>query len=479
MTTIKEFKQGKIRTVNALETPDIPYLSIHQEGKMIHNPVFKGGIVCLFVGLCLNAADVKGQTVTKRLEQKIVQLETELDTLRKAYDQKILDIQQLLKKWKEEKEDAEKQAELDALLNAAKSMAQEEKKDESTVAKVFRGGQRQMQALNPNISLTGDFFGSMSSSREDMIRNPGDFTDGRNRFFMREAEFHVIAPLDPFTRGKFFLGIPGAGEDPLSFMIGEAYMEWLNFPGNMNLKIGLFNTNFGILNRWHDHGLPQVDRPRPLVHLFGLENFGGVGISANILLPGLWSHANELDIEVVTGGNGVSFDEDSENVIVVGHLKNYYDLTRNTYLEIGLSGAHGHWDRVSGLETWLAGLDLTCKWTPAGRSHYRTIEWRNELFLSHREKEGGGFSDRFGFYSYVSNKLGAWSWLGVRFGFSQIPQVEDQYEWDISPYFDFWQSEFVMIRLQYSYTYRNYTENDHSFFIQSVWSMGPHKHEAY
>jgi len=401
-----------------------------------------------------------------------------LDSIKTAYEKKLQEVSNRVAKLEKAEADKNKQDELQKLLESAKTLSQETKKEEATIARVFRGGQRQMQALNPNISLTGDVYGSYTSSRAPSIRNGSPYSDGRNRFFLREAEFHVIAPLDPFTRGKFFLGIPGDGDDPLSFMIGEAYMEWLNMPGSINLKIGYFNNQFGLMNRYHDHGLPQVDRPRALVNLFGLSNFGGVGIASNILLPRLWAHVNELDIEVITGGGGVSFDDDRENVIVVSHLKNYYDLNRDTYLEIGLSGAHG-FNQTGVHETTLGSVDLTLKWSPANRSHYRTIEFRSEYFFSLRETMETTLK-RNSFYSYLTAKTGAWTWVGIRFSYSELPFAVDKlYEWDISPYLDFWQSEFVMLRLQYSYTSRSFDENDHAVFLQTVWSMGPHKHEAY
>ena len=438
------------------------------------------GLLCVVVVCGSTLAQSSQQkSADTDYESQIKELKETLASLQDQYNTEISEILAKISKLENVKAAEDDKAELEKLMSMAQNLAQKDKKEEPTIARVFRGGQRQLQALNPNISLTGDFYGSYTTGESDLVKNSGEFSDGRNQFFMREAEFHVIAPLDPFTRGKFFLGIPGAGDDPLSFMIGEAYMEWLNLPHNMNLKMGLFNTQFGILNRWHDHGLPQVDRPKSLTYLFGIENFGGVGMAANFLLPKLWAHVNELDVEVVTGGDGISFDERSDNVIVVSHLKNYYDLTRNAYLEIGFSGAHGYNNLVSHDRTTLVGLDLTYKWTPADRSHYKTVEFRNEFFLSHRETPTGDLN-RFSFYSYLSNKMGARYWAGVRFNYTELPQsVDKEYEWDVSPYLDFWQSEFVMVRLQYSYTERNFGENDHSFFLQSVWSMGPHKHEAY
>jgi len=407
--------------------------------------------------------------------QKLARLEEEMEKVKSEYTAQVAVLKERLQHLEETRREEEERSELETLLSAAQDFAEKEKKEEATIARVFRGGQRQLQALNPNISLTGDFFASITSGESDFVKKPGDFTDGRNRFFLREAEFHIVAPLDPFTRGKFFLGVPGDGH----LHVGEAYMEWLNLPANMNLKIGKFRNQFGILNRWHEHGLPQIDRPRAITNLFGAEGMAGVGTSMNFLLPSLWAHVNELDVEIVTGGNGVSFAEDYDNLVLISHLKNYYDLTRNTYLEMGFSGAHGVNDTQQDDRTTLGAVDLTYKWVPAGRSHYRTIECRNEFFLSHREIPDGTL-DRVGFYSYLSNKMGARFWLGLRYCYSELPQEkEKEYEWDISPYLDFWQSEFVMMRLQYSYTHRSYEENDHSLFLQSVWSMGPHKHEAY
>ena len=394
----------------------------------------------------------------------VAEIQTELNLLKQQVE--IL---------KAEKEKDVAASELEKLLQEAGTMAQEEKKDDNLLARVFRGGQRQLQALNPNISLTGDFVGSMTSGKGALLTEPSVFTDGRNRFTLREAEFHIIAPLDPFTRGKFFMGVPGDG----SLEIEEAYMEWLNLPANINLKIGKFLHQFGILNRWHTHGLPQIDRPRALTNLFGMDGLAGTGLAANILLPPLWAHVNSLDLEISTGGDGICFSEKGNNVLLVGHLKNYYDLNRNTYIEVGLSGAQGFNDDALKYQTQLAGLDLSYKWVPIGREHYRTFECRNELIVSRMETTQGN-RDRLSYYSYISNRLGMRYWVGLRYSYSELPwDAAKKTEWDLSPTLDFWQSEFVMLRLQYSYTQRSYTENDHSIMLQTVWSMGPHKHEAY
>ena len=423
--------------------------------------------------IIISAALMIAAHVVSAQEETATELEKQLNNLRIDYETKLSELESRINEIEKDSAEEESESELQELLNKARGLSV--KKESTSINRVFRGTERHQPQLNPEISLTGDFFVSYTSSDEPFITETGDFTDGRNQFYMRDVGFHFVSPLDPFTRGKFFLGLPGSG----NLSIDEAYMEWLNLPWGLNLKTGQFFNQFGILNRYHGHGLPQFDRPRALTNLFGTGNLSGFGVSGNFLLPKLWADVNELDIEITTSGDGICFDDSFDNVITTAHLKNYYDLTRNTYLELGLSGAHGYNDKDNELKTSLAALDLTCKWVPAGRSHYRTTEFRSEFFFSHREGAKDNL-DRFGFYSYINNKMGPRVWTGLRYSYSEMPRdIEDNHEWDISPTIDYWQSEFVFIRFQYSYTNRSYAENDHSLFIHTVWSMGPHKHEAY
>ena len=401
------------------------------------------------------------------------------DTL-EDYEAKIAELESRLKKLEKAKAEEESTTELEKLLQEAQDLRSQKRQIQGvSINRVFRGSERHQPQLNPEISLTGDFFFNYSSSDALYITEPSDFTDGRNQFYLRDLGFHFVSPLDPFTRGKFFLGLPGSGDNALSDMIDEAYMEWLNLPLGLNLKIGQYFNQFGILNRYHDHGLPQVDRPSVLTRLFGNGNLGGFGLSGNFLLPSLWAHVNELNVEIATSGDGFCYDDSYDNVFGVMRLKNYYDLTQNTYFEFGLSGAHGYNDKDNQYSSTLAALDYTYKWVPAGRSHYRTTEISGEFIYSHREVAGNDL-DRYGFYTYIRNKMGARSLVGLRYGYTQFPfDREEKSEWDITPTLEVWQSEFVMMRLEYSYTERNYGENDHTIFVHTVWSMGPHKHEAY
>jgi len=344
----------------------------------------------------------------------------------------------------------------------------------------FQSAQRQMNQLNPEISMGGDFMG--------WIRSPETVraTDGTplepafaagNRFWFREAELSIIAPLDPYTRGKFFFGIPSDGGE---LAIEEAYMQWINLPTNLNLKIGYFRNQFGQLNRWHDHALPQADRPHVLQTFLGGEGgLAGLGGSFNWTLPGLWSHVNDLTVEYISGGDGISYaDSFRRNRVILGRLKNYWDLSANTYLELGVSGSYGHHDTAQQYATRLGGLDLNYRWLPAGREHYRSVEVRAEVIGSWRETPTGEVRALGGYLS-VQNRLNARFLTSLRLDYTQLPDNADHNLKAIGATLDYWQSEFVVFRIQVDRIQRSYANSENRLIFQAIWAMGPHKHEAY
>jgi hypothetical protein len=344
----------------------------------------------------------------------------------------------------------------------------------------FQSAQRQMNQLNPEISMSGDFLGWIRSP--ETVRH-SDGTDlepafaAGNRFWFREVELSVVAPLDPYTRGKFFLGIPSDGG---GLAIEEAYMQWINLPTNLTLKIGYYRNQFGQLNRWHDHALPQADRPHVLQTFLGGETgLAGLGTSFEWVLPSLWSHVNDLTVEFISGGDGISFgDSFSRNRVILGRLKNYWDLSANTYLELGVSGATGHNDAGRQYATTLGGLDLNYKWVPAGREHYRTFEIRAEALSSWRETPTGDVQAWGGYLSF-QNRLNARFVTSLRLDYTQLPEDAAQNLRAIGATLDYWQSEFVVFRIQIDRIERSFGDSENRLLFQANWAMGPHKHEAY
>ncbi len=392
-------------------------------------------------------------------------------------EKRITDLENTVKQQKEKEE-------LQKLLEDANKLSALGKKEKADISKKYFSGLRRQQGLNPNISVGGDFFGAVSSSKKDIITEDSEFSYGNNNIYLRGLDMSFIAPLDPFARGKVFLDLSEYG-----IQVEEAYMELLNLPLNLNLKAGIFYLEYGLLNRYHDHALPQFDRPRVATNYFSVGQLGGAGIAGNILLPVfLFADASSLDISVVSGGNDFSFTtERKTNILYSGHYKNYYDLTENSYFEYTVSLATGKNDSTGNNNSYVGSFGIHYKWVPQSRSKYRTFDWKTELYCSYFEGPAQNISSK-GFYTSVQNKLNSRVWIGGRIGYSELPYDEKQNEWDYTVCLDYWQSEFVFFRLQYRYNLRNIDNmmdlpgnypSDHSFIIQISWAMGPHKHEAY
>jgi hypothetical protein len=446
----------------------------------VKNIIFSSIVIIFLSFACVIAIARDDKTTQNDLEQ----LKADLEKLKESHELKVKELEKLINEIKEKIEKKEKEDELQKLLEEANQLSTKAKEEEVTVSKRFQSGVRSQQALNPNISMGGDFFAGYSSSKSDFVSKPGDISYGNNRFEMREIELSLQAPLDPFTRGKAFISISKE-----EIAIEEAYMEWLNLPLNMNLKAGIFYAEYGPLNRYHDHALPQFDRPRALVNYFSNAGLGGWGISLSFMLPTLlFADASNFDFAVINGGNNFSFTSEGKyNLLTVGQFKNYYDLSRDTYLEFRLSGVTGKNDPDEKYNSFVGSFGITLKWVPVGRSKYRTIDWRTEFLYGYREGMLENVRSK-GFYSSLQYKLNAKYWLSGRVGYSELPYDNTQSEWDFTTCLDFWQSEFVFMRFQYQYNLRdidnmkNYPgklPDDHSFIVQINWAMGPHKHEAY
>jgi hypothetical protein len=372
-------------------------------------------------------------------------------------------------------EQSEREDEMRALLEEARQLSTREGEDEASLKeRKFYSGLRHHAALNPNISLGGDYYYAYGSSKSAYNTERSELSWGTGRFFMREMELSFEGALDPYARGKAFIGLGDEGAG-----VEEGYIMLLNWPLNMNLKVGKYKMQFGTINRYHTHALPQFELPLVMTNFFSNETLRGTGIAANFLLPSITAHVNELDLEVVSGGADLSFTSEGRyNFVYVGHLKNYWDLSRSTFFELGLSGALGHNDPDETCETVIGGADLRLKWSPPERAKYRGIEWWTEAIYSHRQ-EMEGHVDSWGMFSLVQCRLGARWVCSLRLDYSQQPADNSLEEYGGAVSVEFWQSEFVFMRLQYSHIDRNFDEDDRRFYVQTVWAMGPHKHEAY
>ena len=382
--------------------------------------------------------------------------------------------------------------ELSRLRALANAEAQKEEREEvSTGETVYEAKGLSLQKLNPELSVTGDMFG---------LYRHQEGSRKRSDFDIRTLGLHIESYLDPFTRFKAAIPVTDTFAG-----LGEVYMTRYGVLDGVNLTFGKFRQQFGVVNRWHKHGLDQFDFPLALRQIFGGGGLNQTGVAMDWTMPALGSSSQELTVQVTNGENGSLFGGNTLSTpSTLCHYRNYRDLSKDTYLELGLTGLFGWNDEwtVSGsterdtLSARVFGLDLNILWEPTDRMRYRNVEWRNELYWLDRDvlaPDGTGRDniEAWGGFSYLQTKLNRKLVLGARFdyfepdykGYAISPHAvtdPDAHRWQIGPYLTWFQSPFVHYRIEYNHLDGDgFGEPEDILLFQLIFAAGPHKHERY
>jgi hypothetical protein len=324
----------------------------------------------------------------------------------------------------------------------------------------FGGNTAAAKALNPDISVIGDFIGS--AGHNPLFPTPA--------FQMHESEVGFQAIIDPYARGDFFISF---GEEGVN--LEEGYITLTSLPAGFVVKGGKMRAAFGKVNTLHNHVLPWVDRPLVTNSLVGGEDgINDAGISVTRILPAPKGLFLEGTAQVFRGDSADVFKSTVKNdVSVIGHLRGYRDLTESTNLDIGVSYARGHNDLGSQFLTNLYGVDATLRWKPLRRAIYHSFVGRSEFIWSDRQQLPSR-AKSFGFYMAADYQLGRRWFVGGRFDRSDRSRNASLTDDGGSLVLTYWPSEFSQIRGQYRIT--NFAEGikSNEFLMQLQFSLGAH-----
>jgi hypothetical protein len=263
---------------------------------------------------------------------------------------------------------------------------------------------------NPDISIIGDFGGSYMSG------------PGRNfHLFFNEAEMSFRSSVDPYARADFYFAYGRTPGGEYEAELEEAYITTLSLPLDLKLKAGRFRLALGRLNLVHPHALPFIDMPLASETFFGDEGFADEGLSVSWLVPNQLGFYQEIIIEVGnTPAETPLFSRpESDRYLFLAHLKNFWELSDNSTLELGLSAASGPNHEL--MTTRLGAFDLTYKWKPLQFNRYRSFVWQSEVFLSRYTMEGDARRDAWGIYSFLTYQVGQRWFVTGRFDYSDHP----------------------------------------------------------
>jgi len=296
---------------------------------------------------------------------------------------------------------------------------------------------------------------------------------------MRAWELSIQSYLDPFSKFKSTIPVDADG----NVEIEEMYFTRYNAFGDINLDLGKFRQQFGVINRWHGDAIDQINYPLPIKYILGDDGLAQTGMSVDLPLPEINNSTQIVTLQITNSENEHLFGgETMGNPSMLFHWKNYRDLDDSSYFEYGLSGLFGwndRWEVAAGtqqiddaLGTQVFGADFTYVWEPVQTAMYRNLEWRSELFFLNRDiyaPDGSGRDslEAWGAFSYLQAKVDNNVYLGIRGDYynadskayaDAYPETinpfaytaSDAYVWQISPYVTIWQSEFVRFHVELS-----------------------------
>src|ERR1700704_6305380 len=256
---------------------------------------------------------------------------------------------------------------------AAASPAEQDNPMQSSALQSYGGATSNAKLLNPDISMIGDFIGTVGHNR----------VVPSNSIELHESELGVQAIIDPYARGDFFVSF---GEQGVN--VEEGYITFTSLPKGFVARVGKMRAAFGKVNTIHNHALDYIDRPLATVNLLGGEDgIDDAGISVTRIFAGPKDLFLEGTAQVFRGDSADVFQANGrKDVSVVGHFRGYKDLSESTNLDIGFSYARGHNNCAdppliicagSAFVTNLYGADTTLRWKPLRRAVYNSLLWRN------------------------------------------------------------------------------------------------------
>jgi hypothetical protein len=338
----------------------------------------------------------------------------------------------------------------------------------STQQPVYGGATGQAKALNPDISLIGDFLGAVGHNTARPVPT----------LEMHETELGLQAIIDPYARADAFISF---GEEGVN--LEEGYLTFTSLPGGIVARAGKMRAAFGKVNTLHNHVLPWTDRPLVTENLVGGED--GIDDAGVSVVRGFQGPKG-----IYLEGTGQLFRGDSadvfksirrEDVSTVAHLRGYKDITESTNLDIGGSYSRGHNDAglllapefQNDFVTNLYGVDATLRWKPLRRSIYHSFVARSEFIWSDRQQLPSA-QHAFGMYASGDYQLGRRWFVGARYDRSGRSRDANLTDTGGSLVLTYWPSEFAQLRAQYRRTDYVEQKNVNELRLQLQFAMGAH-----
>jgi len=325
------------------------------------------------------------------------------------------------------------------------------------------------QSLNPDIGVVVDLVGSFTESGED--------EEGNDRLSVREMELTIGHDIDPYARFDSTITLSDFEE----VTVEEAYVTFWGLPWELQARAGRMRPKVGKATALHRDELDTVDEPLVVQRYLGIEGLFLTGVEVSRFLPQFIEPlSQELTLGVMEGGigeDGSLFGETRRHPTYFGHLKNSWDFSPATNLELGGTYLLGSSDEDNREDVQALGVDLSLRRNFASS---RALKWQSELYAQDRDDAAINKSP-WGYYSLVDYRFASRWGLGGRYDWVELvnpdPADSDDKDKAYSAFVTFYQSEFARLRVQYQHADLATGERDNRFFFQGTFAVGVHKHK--
>jgi hypothetical protein len=303
-----------------------------------------------------------------------------------------------------------------------------------------------------------------------------------------EAEISLLSVVDPYwTFASNIVFLPDHSIDAEEVWVRNTSLQ------SIQLKLGQLRGTFGKHGLLHTHAFPFVQAPIVMGNTIGEEGFKDPGLEVSWLSPLPW-------YAEITGGAyyAVGADDDHpldlgsprhDNIPLLAHFKNQFDLNDETTLELGgsfLQGRGADDDRRAAY-----GADVTVRNVPARNSNRRGWILQSE-YIQRASYPGGAYQrEADGAYASFQYRLSQVWWTGIRgeqaresFTDFLVDDAGDPIAGKInrgSVNLAWVPSEFSLVRLEYSHSKadRGIHPTDDRIMVQMSFTIGYHPAHAY
>lgn len=331
--------------------------------------------------------------------------------------------------------------------------------------------QPKMISTNPDISAIGDFRSVYQSQGDQNVEA-----------YFKQLEVQVSSVVDPYARANFLFAFgKDLPSDEFGGSLETATLTTTSLPWGLEVTAGKFKPHFTKVNQLHPHAFSFVNFPVMIANYFGDEGLFMEGFSTSWLVPNPLDFYQEINFEIGRTTAGPTLDQGSTNdLLLIGHLKNFFDITDNSTFELGFSVLNGP-DSLHSLTSML-GVDFTYKWKPVQFNTYQSFLWQTEILSSDAAAIDGSNYKSFGAYTLLEYQLSRQWFVGTRFDYSNAAKERDRTDRAGSLLLKLQPSEFQILALEFQHIQNvsgAETNNYNQIMFRVIFGIGTHAAHAY